>query len=69
MEAVKTTGAEDFAWYQAKIPGLFFFLGSLTQGAKPYLNHSPYYTMDEAGLIVGVRAMANLAVDFLEQTK
>jgi len=69
MEAVKTTGAEDFAWYQAKIPGLFFFLGSLTPGAKPYFNHSPYYTMDEAGLIVGVRAMANLAVDFLEQTK
>ncbi|MBI5604848.1 MAG: amidohydrolase, partial [Deltaproteobacteria bacterium] len=69
MEAVKTTSGEDFAWYQTKVPGLFFFLGSLTKGAKPYFNHSPYYTMDEAALIVGVRAMANLAVDFLEQTK
>jgi amidohydrolase len=69
MEAVKTTSGEDFAWYQTKIPGLFFFLGSLTQGAKPYFNHSPYYTMDESALIVGVRALANLTVDFLEQTK
>jgi amidohydrolase len=65
MEAVKTTTAEDFAWYQTKVPGLFFFLGSLAKGAKFYPNHSPYYTMDEAALIVGVRAMANLAVDYL----
>ena len=69
MPAVKTTGAEDFAWYQAKVPGMFFFLGSLAPGAKFHLNHSPYYAVDEKALIVGVRAMANLAVDFLENTK
>ncbi|MEW6185339.1 MAG: amidohydrolase, partial [Thermodesulfobacteriota bacterium] len=69
MEALKTTTAEDFAWYQSKIPGMFFFLGSLSKGAKPYFNHSPYYTMDEAALIVGVQALANLAVDFINQNQ
>jgi len=31
-------------------------------------NHSPFFVVDEAALPVGVRAMANLAVDFLKTT-
>jgi len=62
------TGGEDFAVYQEEVPGLFFFLGvtpdtiPLDQAAP---NHSPYFFADEAALSVGVRAMANLAADFL----
>jgi amidohydrolase len=29
-------------------------------------NHSPRFYVDEACLVVGVRALANLACDFLE---
>lgn len=65
MTANQVTGAEDFAFYQEKIPGLFFFLGITPPGTKPVPNHSPYFLVDESALIVGVRAMANLAVDFL----
>jgi amidohydrolase len=65
MTANQVTGAEDFAFYQEKIPGLFFFLGITPPGTKPIPNHSPYFLVDESALIVGVRAMASLAVDFL----
>lgn len=65
MEALQTTGAEDFAFYGQKIPALFFFLGTRPQGQPLIPNHSPKFTTDEKALIVGVRTMANLAVDFL----
>jgi amidohydrolase len=35
------------------------------QGQKGVPGHSPNFFVDEKGLIVGIRAMANLAVDFL----
>ena len=69
MTAVQTTTAEDFAFYSEKIPSLYFFLGINPQGQKMIPNHSPRFTVDESALIVGVRAMANLAVDFLEMEK
>jgi amidohydrolase len=32
-------------------------------------NHSPYFFADESALPVGVRAMANLAVDYLTASR
>lgn len=64
----QTTTAEDFAFYQQQAPGLFFFLGITPKGADPatiFPNHSPRFFADEAALVPGMRAMANLAVDFL----
>jgi metal-dependent amidase/aminoacylase/carboxypeptidase family protein len=63
-----TTGAEDFSYYQREVPGMYFFLGAIPDSipleqAAP--NHSPYFFVDEAALPVGVKALANLAVDFL----
>jgi metal-dependent amidase/aminoacylase/carboxypeptidase family protein len=69
MTPTQQTGAEDFAFYQEKIPGMFFFLGITPPGAKPVPNHSPYFYVDESALVVGVRAMSSLAVDFLESKK
>jgi amidohydrolase len=64
-----TTTAEDFAYYQEQVPGLFVFLGvtpeDQLEDAAP--NHSPRFFADEAALPVGVRAMASLAVDYLVQ--
>ena len=62
------TASEDFAEYQQKIPGLFFFLGVVPKSqdaAKAPRNHSPKFFADEAALPVGVRAMTNLALDYL----
>ncbi len=69
VPAPQNTGAEDFAFFQEKIPGLFIILGTNPPGKPPVPNHSPHFTIDESALVVGVRAMTNLAVDFLESKK
>lgn len=66
--AQPTTTAEDFAMYQQKVPGLFFFLGTAPEGADlstQAANHSPQFNPDEGALITGVRALASVAVDYL----
>jgi amidohydrolase len=63
-----TLGAEDFSFYQQKVPGLFFWLGTRPKDKTPEeaaSNHSPLFYVDESGLELGVRAMAHVAVDFL----
>jgi amidohydrolase len=65
----KVMGSEDFSFFQRVSPGLFIFLGVVPPGtnvktAPP--NHSPHFYTDEACLVTGVRALANLACDFLE---
>jgi amidohydrolase len=64
------TGAEDFSFYQERVPGLFFFIGGRpadvpASGAIP--NHSPLFTIDEGALVPGVTVMSRLAVDYLER--
>ena len=62
------TGAEDFSFLSQKAPGLYFWLGARSPDvaeADAAPNHSPLFQVDESALILGVRAMANLAVDFL----
>jgi amidohydrolase len=62
------TPSEDFSFYQEKVPGLFFFLGVTPKGTAPgdvYANHSPRFFADEGALVTGVRALANLAIDYL----
>jgi amidohydrolase len=63
-----TTTAEDFAYYQQRIPGLFFFLGVTPRDvdlSTVAANHSPRFYADEGALVTGVRALASLAVDYL----
>jgi len=59
------TGSEDFSYYQEKIPGLYFFLGITPEGGTAVPMHSPNLIVDEKALIVGIRALAHLAVDYL----
>ena len=61
-------GAEDFSYFQQKIPGLYFFLGVVPRGQDPTKaarNHSPHFFADEGALPVGVRAMTQLTLDYL----
>jgi len=70
VEVPRIMGAEDFAFYQKKIPGFYFFLGVNKEGVGAYkapTNHSPYFYANEDALIVGVRALAGAAWDYLEQ--
>ncbi|MGV3518347.1 M20 metallopeptidase family protein [Luteitalea sp.] len=59
-------GAEDFAHYQQKMPGLFFFLGvGNTARNITAMIHTEYFDMDEAALPIGVRALSSVALDYL----
>jgi amidohydrolase len=65
-----TTTAEDFAFFQQKVPGLYFFVGVTPAGADlstVAFNHSPRFLADEGALLVGLRALGQLAVDYLDQ--
>ncbi len=67
--APKVMGSEDFSFFQRVSPGLFIFLGGVPLGTDPRSaapNHSPRFFVDEACLLLGVRALANLACDYLE---
>ena len=68
VPGVPRTGAEDFAFFAREVPGVYFWLGIRPPGlpeAEAAPNHSPRFTVDEAALPLGVRAMASLAVDWL----
>lgn len=61
-------GAEDFSFFQQRVPGLFFWLGTRPKNEtaeQAASNHSPLFYVDESGLELGVRAMAHVAVDYL----
>mgnify|MGYP002622072528 FL=1 len=60
--------AEDFSYFQEKVPGLFYFVGITPPSqdmAQAEPNHSPRFFIDESGLLAGARSLAALAVDFL----
>jgi amidohydrolase len=63
------TGAEDFAHFQKRIPGLYLMLGINKEGVgagQAPSNHSPLFFVNEDALIVGVRTMVGLALDYAE---
>ena len=63
------TGAEDFSYYQDKIPGLFFFLGGMPKGKNPAetaSHHTPDFYIDEGSFVLGMKAMSDLTIDYME---
>lgn len=64
-----TMGAEDFSYYQEKVPGLFFFLGGMPKDKKPSEaapHHTPDFYIDESGFGLGVKTLSSLVVDYME---
>ena len=64
----KITGYEDFSYYQQKIPGFFYFVGITPRGVdrkESAPNHSPRFFVDESALLLGVRSLAHLALDYM----
>ncbi|MES1264977.1 MAG: M20/M25/M40 family metallo-hydrolase, partial [Variovorax sp.] len=64
----KSTGGEDFSFFAQAVPGLFVFIGSTPPGqdaAKAEPNHSPRFFVDEASLLIGVRTLSHLTLDYM----
>lgn len=71
-EIKAVTGAEDFACYQEKVPGLFFFLGGMMPGTDPATvadHHTAGFKIDENAFPLGVKTLATLAADYLSNDK
>jgi amidohydrolase len=62
--------AEDFSYYQKVVPGFFYFLGvgnrarGITAGW-----HTAEFDVDEDSLVVGVKVMSNVLLDYLDRHK
>lgn len=68
IEMKPLLGAEDFSCYALEVPGFFFFLGGkpLKQLVdKTPSHHTPDFFIDEGSLVLGVRTLSRLALDFL----
>jgi len=62
------TGAEDFAYYQQKIPGLFVFVGGMKKGQDPATapaHHTPDFYIDESGMNLGVKTLLGLTLNYM----
>lgn len=64
------TGAEDFSYYQQKVPGVFFFLGGtpldMAEADAPS-HHTPDFIIDDSSMLLGVKALSQMALDYLSK--
>ncbi|QCK13600.1 amidohydrolase [Mangrovivirga cuniculi] len=65
------TGGEDFAYFQEKIPGVYFFIGGKVESddkRKEKItsqHHTPDFMIDEAGMLTGMKAFLNITLDYM----
>ena len=62
------TGAEDFSFFQEKVPGLYFFIGGIPADFDPSKvadHHTPDFYVDDSGMMLGMKAMSTLTLDYL----
>ena len=62
------TIAEDYAYYLNEIPGFLFELGgyNTNEKRKAPAHHTPDFFIDDNAMLLGVKVMTNLALDFLD---
>jgi amidohydrolase len=64
------TGAEDFSFFAAKVPSIFFFLGGMPKGVdekKTASHHTPDFYIDDSKLDVGIKAFCQLVFDYAKK--
>lgn len=64
------TGAEDFSFFAKEVPGLFLFVGGMPLGQDPATaapHHTPDFFIDEAGMLLGVKTLCNLTIDYQQR--
>ena len=62
------TGAEDFSFFQEKVPGMYFFLGGVSEETKlmdSAPHHTPDFFVDDSGMLLGIRTLSNLTLDYM----
>lgn len=60
------TGGEDFSYFQNEVPGFYFFLGGMSPGStESFPHHTPDFKIDDSGLLLGVKALTEMSIDYL----
>jgi amidohydrolase len=57
--------SDDFAYFTQKYPSLYYRVGIRGKDEKMKMLHTPYFDIDEEGLIIGVANLAWLTINFL----
>ena len=62
------TVAEDYAYYLNEVPGFLFELGGYNSDSNkpPTPHHTADFTVDDRSMLLGVKVMTNLALDYLK---
>lgn len=60
-----TMGGEDFAYFANQVPGFYFRLGTAKPGVGSGGHHTPTFAADDGAIVVGMRAMSTLLLDYL----
>ncbi|HEY9897594.1 MAG TPA: amidohydrolase [Pantanalinema sp.] len=66
VEAERTMGSEDMAFFLQKVPGCYFLIGSFNAAKgfdKPH--HHPSFDIDEDALPIGVKVIVQSVLDYL----
>lgn len=66
------TGAEDFSFFAAKVPSLFFYVGGMPVGKDPKqtaAHHTPDFFIDESGMKTGIKAFCYLVLDYMKMSQ
>jgi amidohydrolase len=66
------TGAEDFAFIAQQVPSVYFRVGVTPADRDPATapsNHSDYFYVDEKAIPIALRAMTQVAVDYLSRAQ
>jgi amidohydrolase len=70
-ESTLIMGAEDFSFFEERIPGLFLMVGINdpdTPWSERPSNHSPFFIADDSALMTGVRTLVGFALDYAAAT-
>ena len=64
------TGAEDFSFFQEKVPGLYVWVGGkpldVSEQDSP-AHHTPEFYVDDSGMKLGVKLLTNFTLDYMAQ--
>ena len=64
------TGAEDFSFFQEKVPGIYYFIGGQKPGTDMKTvapHHTPDFYVDDSAISTGIRSMIGLTMDYVNK--
>ncbi|MFL5809531.1 MAG: amidohydrolase [Flavisolibacter sp.] len=66
------TGGEDFSYFAARVPALFFYVGGMPPGKDPRqtaAHHTPDFYVDESGMKTFIKSFFFLVIDYMKIEK